>query len=176
MPEIVSDMRARLKEARSNNFRIDFNWIWPKAPNLHREITNDLDAIIRKHAIVNFIKRNNIRMRVKQQNRKLEKEDFRQKLVIWHLSTRERLIRTNIGEAYDQKWWNSLPNQRFIVDQSPMPFAIDMKRTYHLYESGQDQNQEKVWICQPGCGLEKRQCTLQICFRPGGEQPRIGMF
>ena len=67
-------------------------------------------------------------------------------------------------------------NQRFNVDQSPMPFAIDMKRTSHLYEPGQDQNQEKVWIFQPGCGLEKRLGTLQICFRPDGEQPRIGLF
>ena len=73
MSKIVSDLRARLKEARSKNFRIDFNWIWSKAPNLHREMTNDLDAIIRKHAIVNFIKRHNIRMKVKQQNRKLAK-------------------------------------------------------------------------------------------------------
>ena len=83
-------------------------------------------------------------MRAKQRNRKLAKEDFRQKLVEWHLTTRERLVRTNIGERYDQKWRSFLPNQRFNVDQSPTLFAIDMKRTDHLYEPGQDQNQEKV--------------------------------
>ena len=69
-----------------------------------------------------------------------------------------------------------MPNQRFNVDQNPRPFAIDMKRTYHLYEPSQDRTLEKVWISQPGCGLGKRQCILQICFRPDGEQPRIGMF
>ena len=69
-----------------------------------------------------------------------------------------------------------MPNQRFNVDQNPRPFAIDMKRTYHLYEPSQDRTQEKVWISQPGCGLGKRQCILQICFRPDGEQPRTGMF
>ena len=98
----------------------------------------------------------------KQRNRKLAKEDFRQKLVDWHLTKRERLFRTNIGETYDQKWDSFLPNRCFNVDQSPMAFAINMKWTYHLYEPGQDQNQEKVWISQPGCGFEKRQCTLQM--------------
>ena len=167
---------TKFKEARSKGFRIDFNWIWFKARNLHCEMTNDPDAIIRKHVIVDFVKRYNIRMRAKQRNRKLAKEDFRQKLVEWHLIARERLVWTNIGETDDQMWGSFLPNQRFNVDQSPMPFAIDLKRTHHLYEPGQDQNQEKVWISQPGCGLEKRQYTFQICFGPDGEQTRVGMF
>ena len=32
-----------------------------------------------------------------------------------------------------------------------------------------------MWISQPGAGLEKRQCSLQVCFRPVGEQPRLGI-
>ena len=67
-------------------------------------MTNDPDATIRKHVIVNSKIRHNIRMKAKQRNRKLAKEDFRQKLVEWHLTTRERLVRTNIGKTYDQKW------------------------------------------------------------------------
>ena len=55
-------------------------------------MTNNPDAIIRKHVKVNVIKRYNIYMRAKQQNHKLAKEDFRQKLVEWHLTTRERLV------------------------------------------------------------------------------------
>ena len=55
-------------------------------------MTNDPDAIIRKHVIVNFINPQNIRMRAKQQNRKLAKEDFRKKLLEWHLTARERLV------------------------------------------------------------------------------------
>ena len=38
------------------------------------------------------------------------------------------------------------------------------------------QQQEKVWIAQPGSGLEKRQCSLQICLRPVGPQPRLGLY
>ena len=66
-------------------------------------MTNDPDAIIRKHVMATFIKRHNIRMGAKERNRKLAKEDFRQKLVEWNLTARERLVRTNIGETYDQK-------------------------------------------------------------------------
>ena len=62
-------------------------------------------------------------MRAKQWNCKLAKEDFRQKLVEWHLTTRESLVRTNIGETYVQRWGSFLPNQHFSVDQIPMLFC-----------------------------------------------------
>ena len=126
--DLYKVLLKRFKEARSKDFRIDFNWIWSKARNLHREITNDPDSIIRKLVIVSFIKRHNIRMRAKQRNCKLAKENFRQKLEEWHLTTRERLFRTNRGETYDQKWWSFMPNQRFNVDESPMPFSDDVKK------------------------------------------------
>ena len=51
-----------------------------------------------------------------------------------------------------------------------------MKRTYHLTEDGVDQHKEKVWISQPGSGLDKRQCSLQVCVRPKGTQPRLGII
>ena len=63
--DLYKVLLKKFKEARSKDFRIDFNWIWSKARNLHREMTNDPDAIIRKHVIVNFIKRPNIRMKAK---------------------------------------------------------------------------------------------------------------
>ena len=60
--------------------------------------------------------------------------------------------------------------------QSPLPFAVNMTRTYHLYEEGSNQNNEKVCIAQPGSGLDKRQCTLQICFSPAGSQPKLAII
>ena len=90
--DLCKVLLRKFKEAQSKGFRIDFNWIWSKARNLHREMTNDLDVTIKKHVMVNFTKRHNIRMRAKQRNRKLTKEDFRQKLVEWNLTTRERLV------------------------------------------------------------------------------------
>merc|ERR1711981_418281 len=43
-----------------------------------------------------------------------------------------------------------------------MPFIFDNKQTY---ERRLDRN-EQCWIACPGNGLDKRQCTVQICFSP----------
>lgn len=38
-------------------------------------------------------------------------------------------------------------------------------------------NREKrIWTAQPNTGDSKRFCTLQICFRPEGIQPRIAII
>ena len=68
----------------------------------------------------------------------------------------------------------SLPSQRFDVNQKSPPFAITTKRTYELVKKGD--RYHKVWISQPGSGLEKRQCTLQVCFRPTGKQPKLAII
>ena len=45
----------------------------------------------------------------------------------------------------------------------PYPFVIDQQSTY-------DEKGTSVWISQPGSGLDKRRCTLQICITPEDEQ------
>ena len=32
-----------------------------------------------------------------------------------------------------------------------------------------------MWISQPGAGIDKRQCSLQICFSPEGKQHPLGI-
>ncbi len=66
--------------------------------------------------------------------------------------------------------------QRLNVDQSPLPFACDVKRIYHMFDSDEDKKMSKVRISQPGSGLDKRQCTLQICFSPVGQQPQLAII
>jgi len=78
------------------------------------------------------LRRFNIRMRCRQRNKKQPKEFYREDLRKWHGITRERLIRTGFNDA-DNKWVR-LPNQRFNVDQSPLPFVINVKRTYEQIE------------------------------------------
>lgn len=173
---LYAELFKAFKAARAKGYRVDFNWLWSKARALQKELTGNEEVLIRKHVIVNFIRRNSIRMGARQRNRKLSKEEFRNKLMDWHLTTRERLLRTGSGHDYDPKWGRFLPTQRFNVDQSPMPFAVNTHWTYHHYETGEDQHKTKVWISQPGSGLDKRQCTMQICFRPDGKQPRLGNF
>ena len=55
-----------------------------------------------------------------------------------------------------------------------MPFVVDQKRTYEIIEQGQKHS--KTWIGQPAAGLDKRQCTLQVCTRGDGKQPRIAII
>ena len=35
---------------------------------------------------------------------------------------------------------------------------------------------QKVWAAPPKQGDSKRFCTLNICFRPSGEQPRLAII
>ena len=139
-------------------------------------MTNDPEVIVRKHVIVNFLKRNNIRMRARQRNRNKSKESFREPLKQWHASTRERFIRTSANNAaFDAKWGSFTPENRLNVDQTPYPFAFNTKRTY-LFEESTNQHNKKVWISQPGSGLDKRQCALQICFCPTGPHPKLAII
>ena len=173
--EVYACLKEEFKTARSKGHRVNFGWLWSKARNIHRRLENDPNATVRKHVITAFIKRNRIRMRARQRNRRQPKEAFRHDLMKWHGTTRERLIRTGKDDNYDPKWGRFTPNQRFNVDQSPLPFAVETKRTYEIIDSKESRH-HKVWISQPGSGLDKRQCTLQVCFRPSGEQPRIGII
>ena len=106
----------------------------------------------------------------KQRNKKVAKTDFEAPLQKCHATMCERRIRTGKDDRYDDKW------RRFILngDQSPLLFAVYSETTYELSEDEQHQN--KVWISQPGSRLEKRQCALQVCFRPNSDQPRLGII
>ena len=175
--EMYKELRKLFLQARSKGHRVDFNWLWSKARVLQRQLTKNEKAEIRKHVIVNFIKRNNIRMRLRQRNKKQSKDKYRSALESWHAKTRERLVRRGKEENYDEKWGRFTPEERFNVDQSPCPFAVNVKKTYEMIELGNPENRyRKVWISQPGSGLDKRQCTLQVCFRPTGKQPRLAVI
>ena len=50
---------------------------------------------------------------------------------------------------------------------------FDSNGTYHQFT--EDQHNEKVWISQPGAGLDKRQCSLKLCFSLEGKQPPLGI-
>ena len=58
----------------------------------------------------------------------------------WHVTLRERLIKTGRNDKYDLKFGRFLPTQRFNVDQSPLPFAINMKTTYEHVEPKNPEN------------------------------------
>ena len=58
------------------------------------------------------------------------------------------------------------PENTLNVDQVPLPFSSTDPVTLEFI------GVKRVWIKQPGAGLDKRQCTLQLCIRALGEQPK----
>ena len=133
--ELNKELLKRFKDARKRGHQIDFNWLWSRARVIHREQTGK-ESSLGKHVVVQFIKKHNIKMRCKQRNKKKPRESYRQDLMKWHATTRERLIRTGLTDRFDEKWGRFIPKQRLNVDQSPLPFAIDAKRTYDQVEKG----------------------------------------
>ena len=67
--------------------------------------------------------------------------------------------------SYDERWGRFILEQPLNVDQEPVPFVIDMKTTYEVpCGRGKERREHRVWIAQPGSGLDKRQATLQLCI------------
>ena len=65
----------------------------------------------------------------------------------------------------------------FPVKYTLLSFAINTQPTYELVQPKNLENRhKKVWVSQPGSGLDKRQCSLKVCFRPSGFQPRIDVI
>ena len=110
--------------ARAKGHRVKFDHLWSKGRVFRREMTGDPNAIIRKYVIVNFIKRNNIRMCSRQRNRNISKDSFREKLQQWHVTYRERLVRTGYDESFNVKWGRFTPEKRLNINQSPCPYQL----------------------------------------------------
>lgn len=164
----------KFKKARAKGYRVDFHWLWSKARVLFRHQEKDETLIVGPHVIVRFLHDYKIRMRAKQRGKKQPKSAKIQDLQKWHATYRERCIRPRSTNNYDKKWGGFLPKQRLNVDQSPLPFVINSKKTYEFVEKGEKYH--NTWISQPGSGLDKRQCTLQVMFRPEGNQPRLAII
>jgi len=117
-----------------------------------------------------------IRMRAKQRNKKKPKQQKIPDLQKWHATYREKYIRTSCnGPSYDPKWGKYKPEERINVDQSPLPFVVNLKKTYEYIPPGQGAS-HNTWISQPGSGLDKRQCSLQVTFRVQGDQPKLAII
>ena len=172
--ELYKLLWLKFKDARSKGHRVNFHWLWSKARILHKETNGGDDSSIKQHVIVRFLAEYKIRMRRRQRNKRISKKQKEGDLKKWHATFRERCVCSGKDETYHQKWGRFKPSERINVDQSPLPFVIDVKRTYEFVEPGSKNH--NTWISQPGSGLDKRQCTLQVAFRPEGKQPRLAII
>ena len=83
---------------------------------------------------------------------------------------RESLLRTRLNDSYDNKWGCFKPNQNRNVDQTPISFVVNTKRTY---QEIQKNHRENICISQPGSSINKKRYTVQILTRAEGEPSRI---
>ena len=81
--ELYVQLFQDFKNATEKGYHVNFGWLSSKARKMYKRQTGDDNASIRKHVVVNFIKRFNTRMRAKQRNCKLSKESYREAL-IWN--------------------------------------------------------------------------------------------
>ena len=152
--------------ARKRGLRVSFAWLYINANKLSKE--TEEEKRVPKNAITAFTKKYGIKLRRVQRKKRVDKTSFLPKVLKWHSLLREGLIKTKRdSSSYDKKWGRFKPNRRLNVDQVPLPFEIEVKRTYDLPPmEKRDKRAHRTWVASPGAGLEKRQCTLQICISP----------
>jgi hypothetical protein len=75
-------------------------------------------------------------------------------------------LRSENPDPKDLIWGKFGPRNTLNVDQVPLPFAATSTRTIEFLGT------QRVWIKQPGSGLDKRQATLQLMIRAEGKQPK----
>ena len=77
---------------------------------------------------------------------------------------------------YDPKWGRFPPNKRANVDQIPLQFAINCTTAYEEEILKELRKYHKVWVANPGAGLEKRQCSVQLAFSPKDDNLRVAVI
>ena len=164
---IFNQLIDTFRMTRSKGGMVSFSWLYTLNPGARR---------LSRSVVVWFLKKYRIKLRRVQRKKQVMKTMYTTVLMKWHSEIREGLVKTGSNlPSYDAKWGRYKPKQRFNVDQVPLPFAIDRKTTYEEPVSKEQRKDHKVWVAQPGSGLEKRQCSLQVCFSPVKDQCRIAV-
>ena len=87
---LYAELFKAFKAARAKGYRVDFNWLWSKARALQKELTGNEEVSASTSSSTSS-------GGTQFECGLLSKEEFRNKLMDWHLTTRERLVRTGSG-------------------------------------------------------------------------------
>eukprot|EP00794_Sanderia_malayensis_P002090 gene2090-2366_t len=135
-----------------------------------REINDDEQADkfnASKNWITYFEARNGIVLRRKTNKKKIGSEEQLPVIQKFHRQLKKD-VKSSWGRSkatIDEKWGRWQPKNRYNIDQGPLPFGVDQNAIYEMKGS------QSVWISQPGNGLDKCQCTLQVSIKPTDDQP-----
>jgi hypothetical protein len=173
---IFKKLNNRFESVRKRGKKVSWQWFYSHGNKIAREENPDAPRLPRS-SITYFIKQYKIKLRRVQRKNRVNNEKFAPKLQHWHSTLREGLIKTGRTKAhYDSKWGRFRPSRRYNVDQVPMPFAIDRKTTYEVNVPKEERRAHRVWVSNPGSGLDKRQCSLQVCFSPEDNTVKVGII
>lgn len=166
---LFNKLYDKFSEAREKRLKVNFEWLYVRANQIHLQQSPNADRLP-KSIVTHFLRKNKIRMLCVQRKRQADVKKQTLILMKWHSNLREKLIKSGSGKpTYDKKWGHFPQKKKINVDQIPLPFVVQSKRTYKIPMSKEKkQRDHRVWVAQPGSGLDKRQATLQICFSPEG--------
>ena len=168
-PEAARAVVAEFKLRRAQGSRISKLWLCKKM-KMQVECCYGKEAAQNFKASSNwfqrFKKRYNITLRKRTNKKRDSAEEGRETIQKFHRELRKALksTRRRSNLQADATYGRWLPEQRYNVDQVPLPFVIGQEKTYE--SSGSKQ----VWVSQPSSGLDKRQATLQLCIKASGSQ------
>ncbi|KAK3285298.1 hypothetical protein CYMTET_7088 [Cymbomonas tetramitiformis] len=188
---VRAEMAAKVQEASVNaeDMRVRLGEDAPEegvstGEETLEEVPEDLETLdkrllsfrARKDWRRRFCKRFHIARRRRTNNKGKSKGDRAAAILKWHRDFFTLLLtrRRPNSNTIDEKWGRFLPTQRVNVDQSPLGFISGLQDTYT------EKGSKEVWINTPsGISLEKRQCTLQVCYAAdarGGVQCRLALI
>ena len=124
--ELYERLWKTFNDARARGIPVNFHWLWSKARVIQSEL--DEKQPIKKHVIVRFLQKYQIRMKAKQRNKKKSKSQKVPELKKWHATYREKCIRANFeAPLYDEKWGNFKPDERINVDPESVTFCSQLE-------------------------------------------------
>ena len=150
---MFSRLYDKFCEARNKGLQVNFDWLYVRANQIHLEQRPNAERLP-KSTIVYFLRRQKIRLLCVQRKRQVNVKKNTPVLMKWHSNLREKLIKSGCNKStYDKKWGRFLPDKRLNVDQIPLPFVIESKRTYEIpMNKGKERQDHRVWVAQPGSG------------------------
>lgn len=170
--QLLNELKARRQRGR----RCSPKWVSRRMMQIVREIytpdhvlntvANDFEANTSWRE--RFYHRFRLTTRKRTNKKHLSMEARIEKWKEYHAKLRGFL---KSGNQQDTKYGRYLPENRYNVDQVPCPFGFCDDTT--IEEIGAKTVQIR------GCATtdtEKRMCTLQVCIRAKGEQPRLAII
>ena len=171
-PDMEKALKAEVRASRALKRPVTTKWLCVRArqlvkahPEWQKEGHSEFKATTRWR--IGFMRREHLSIRKKTNSKQKSVLERRDLLLGWHRRFRLHMQRgvqqCSVYGRYDRE-------HRWNVDQVPLPFVIEQGVT--VDETGA----QFVQIVGPGESYEKRQCTLQVCFRGIGEQPRLAII